>query len=202
MTQVKRRKYHTSFFNPSVALPTSQDILQPFHCFIYATAHSQTLFSHLLCHRLFTYITWRAVQLIKPFRHFIYVTAHSQTLPSLYQRHNVFSKLSVASSTPQLILQPFYRFSYVTGSSLTSPGEPQSSFSNLSVTSSTPQLILKPFLRFTYFTTRSPILPLLHLSHSSFSNPFAYPTSQALHLRHMECHLSKRPTIFYSCHYL
>ena len=34
-----------------------------------------------------------------------------------------FSNLSVASPTPQLILQPFFRFSYVTGFSLTSPGE-------------------------------------------------------------------------------
>ena len=31
---------------------------------------------------------------------------------------------SVALRTSQLILQPFIRFSYVTGSSLTSPGEP------------------------------------------------------------------------------
>ena len=32
----------------------------------------------------------------------------------------------------------------------------------------------------------SPTLPLLHLRHSSFSNPsFASPTSQALHLRHL-----------------
>ena len=35
-----------------------------------------------------------------------------------------FSKLSVTSPTSQLILQPYFRFSYITGSSLTSPGEP------------------------------------------------------------------------------
>ena len=35
-----------------------------------------------------------------------------------------FSNPSVASPTSQLILQPFCRFSYVTGFSLTSPGEP------------------------------------------------------------------------------
>ena len=35
-----------------------------------------------------------------------------------------FSNPSVASPTSQLILQTFFRFSYVTGSSLTSPGEP------------------------------------------------------------------------------
>ena len=39
---------------------------------------------------------------------------------------------------------------------------------------------LRPF---TYVTTHSPTLPLLHLRHSSFSNPsFASPKSQALHL--------------------
>ena len=52
-----------------------------------------------------------------------YVTAHSPTLPSLYLRHNSFSNPSVASLTSQLILQPFYRFSYGTGFSLTSPAE-------------------------------------------------------------------------------
>ena len=38
---------HSSFSNPSVALPTSQLILQPF-------------FPLHLCHRLFTYVSWRA----------------------------------------------------------------------------------------------------------------------------------------------
>ena len=58
------------------------------------------------------------------FRHFTYVTTHSATLPSLYLCHNSFSNPSVASPTPQFILQPFFRFSYVTSSSLNSPGEP------------------------------------------------------------------------------
>ena len=59
-------------------------------------------------------------------------------------------------------------------------------FSNLSVTSPTSQLILQPFRRFIYATAHSPTLPLLHLRHSSFSNPsFACPTSLALHLIHM-----------------
>ena len=53
--------------------------------------------------------------------HFTYVTTHSPTLPSLYLRHSSFSNPSVASPTSQLILQPFFRFSNVTGSS---PGEP------------------------------------------------------------------------------
>ena len=63
--------------------------------------------------------------------------AHSPTFPSLhlrhssfsnpsvlYLRHSSFSNSSIASPTSQLILQPLFRFSYVTGSSLTSPGEP------------------------------------------------------------------------------
>ena len=63
-----------------------------------------------------------------------------------------------------------------------SPGD-VCSFSKLSVTLPTSQLILQPFRRFTYVTAHSQILPLLHLRHSSFSNPsFASPTSQALHL--------------------
>ena len=59
------------------------------------------------------------------------------------------------------------------------------------------ELILQPV--FSYVTVHSPTLlslylrynslsklPLLHLRHSSFSNPsFASPTSQALHLRHL-----------------
>ena len=57
--------------------------------------------------------------ILQLFSHFIYVTTHSPTLPSLYPRHSSFSNPSVASPTSQLI-QP----SYVTGSSLTSPGEP------------------------------------------------------------------------------
>ena len=59
-------------------------------------------------------------------------------------------------------------------------------FSNLSITSSMSQLILQPFCRFTYVTAHSSTLPLLHLRHSSFSNPsFSSPKSQALHLRHL-----------------
>ena len=52
---------HCSFSNPSVILPTSQLIFQPFLCFTYITAHSPTLILLLLHHRLFTYVTWWAV---------------------------------------------------------------------------------------------------------------------------------------------
>ena len=65
-----------------------------------------------------------ALLIIKPFRHFTYVTTHSPILPSLYLRHRSFSNTSVASPMSQHILQPLFRFSYVTGSSLTSPCEP------------------------------------------------------------------------------
>ena len=57
--------YVTSFPYPSVTSSTSQLILQPFRCFSYVTAHSPTLPSHLLRHRLFTYVTWRAAHDLK-----------------------------------------------------------------------------------------------------------------------------------------
>ena len=68
--------------------------------------------------------TSQLILILQAFHHFPYVTAHSPTLPSLYLHHNPFSNPSVASPTSQLILQPFPRFTYVTGFSLTSPGEP------------------------------------------------------------------------------
>ena len=55
---------YSSISNPSVALPTSQLILQPFRCFTYDTGHSPTLLSLLLRHRLFTYVTRRAVHVM------------------------------------------------------------------------------------------------------------------------------------------
>ena len=91
---------HSSFSDPSVALPTSQLILQPFRRFTYVTAHFPTL----------------------PLLH--HVTIHCATLPSLYLHHSSFSNPSVAPPISQFILQPFLRFSYVTSSSLISPGEP------------------------------------------------------------------------------
>ena len=82
---------HNSISNPSLALPTSQLILQPFHCFTYVTAHSPTL---LLLHLL-------------------YITAHSP-LPLLHLCHSSFSNTSIALPMSQLILQPFCCFTYVT----------------------------------------------------------------------------------------
>ena len=107
---------HSSFSNPSVASPMSHLILQPFRFFTYVTAHSPTLLSLLIRHRLLTYVTWRVAHVPSPTLPLI--------LPLLHPRHRSFSNHSVASPTSQLILQPFFRLSYVTGSSLTSPGEP------------------------------------------------------------------------------
>ena len=96
-----------SLYSHCVASPTSQLILQPFHRFTYITAHSTTLPLLNLRHR-----------------HFTYVTAHSPTLPPLHQRHSSFYNPSAAWPTSQVILQPFRCFTYVTGTSHTSPGEP------------------------------------------------------------------------------
>ena len=69
---------HSSFSNPSLALPMSQLIFEPFCCFTYITDHSPTIPSL-----------------------FIYVTAHSPTLPLLHLCHSSFSNPSFASPTSQ-----------------------------------------------------------------------------------------------------
>ena len=189
-----------SFSNLSVTSPTSQLILQPFRRFTYVPPHSPTiplldlgLRHSSLSNASFASPTSQALHLIN-------LASSSPTFPSLHLRHNSFSNPSVALTTSQLILQPFRCFTYVTvhsptffflsyftSSSLNSPGE---LISNLSVTSPTSQLIIQPFRCFTYITAHSPTIPLLHLRHSSFSNPsFASPTSQDFHL----CHLASRP---------
>ena len=89
--------------------------------FTYVTAHSPTLLSLLLRHRLFTYLTSKAHSPTFPSLHLR--QAHSPTIPSLYLRHSPFSNPSVTSLKSQIILQPFFRFPYVTSSSLNSPGE-------------------------------------------------------------------------------
>ena len=132
---------HSSFSHPSVGSPTSQFIIQPFFRFSYVTSSSRIHLASRPCVILYSnsidllvskiLIAWAACQVMKvkslilqPSRHFTYATAHSPTLPSLYLRHSLFSNPSVSSPTSQLILQPFFRFSYFTGFSLTSPGEP------------------------------------------------------------------------------
>ena len=49
--------------------------------------------------------------------------SHSPTLTSLHLRHSSFSNPSATLPTSQLILQPFRCFTYIIGTSLTSPGE-------------------------------------------------------------------------------
>ena len=88
---------HNSFFNPSVALPMLQLILQPFCCFTYVTVHSPTLLLLLLHRKL----------ILQSLRHFTYTITHSPTL--------------VALPTLQLILQPFHCFTYFTAHSTTLP---------------------------------------------------------------------------------
>ena len=86
---------HNSFSNPSVALPTSQLILQSFRCFTYVTDHSPTLLSLLLRHKLCSFsklsVTSPTSQILQPFRHFTYVTAHSPTFLSLLLNHKLFT---------------------------------------------------------------------------------------------------------------
>ena len=96
----------SSFSNPSVALPTSQLILQPFRCFTYVTAHSPTFPSLHLRHSSFSNpsVASPTSQIIlHPFRRFTYVTAHSPTFPLLHLRHNSFSNPSFASPTSQAL---------------------------------------------------------------------------------------------------
>ena len=81
--------------------------------------------------RLASWFKWKfcevgeAPLILQAFSHFTYVLAHSPTLPSLYLRRSSFSNPSVASPTSQLILQPVFRFSYLTEFSLMSAGEPR-----------------------------------------------------------------------------
>ena len=73
--------YIYRFSNPSVTLPTSQLILQPFRCFSYVTAHSPTLLSLLLPHSIFTYVTWRAAHVLHSMR-VIWMTEPSNMTPT------------------------------------------------------------------------------------------------------------------------
>ena len=68
---------HSSFSNPSVALPTSQLILQPFCHLTYVTTHSPTLSSLYLRHSSFSNpsVASPTSQIIlQPFFRFSYVT--------------------------------------------------------------------------------------------------------------------------------
>ena len=153
--------HHNSFSIPSIALPTSQLILQ-------SRAHSPTFLSLHLHHNSFSnpsVVLPMSQLILQPFRCFAYVTAHSPTLPLLRLRHSSFSSPSFASPKSEAL-----HLRHV-GCSVT----------NLSVTSPTSQFILHPFHRFTYVTAHFPTLPSLYLRHSSLSNPsFALRTSQLI----------------------
>ena len=97
---------HSSFSNPSVALPTSQLIPQPFCCLTYVTAHSPTLPSLYLLHSSFpnpSVASPTSQLILQPFRRFTYVTDHSPTLLLPHLRHSPFSSPSFASSTSQAL---------------------------------------------------------------------------------------------------
>ena len=85
----------SSFSNLSVALPTSQLILQTFRCFTYVTA----LCSILQPFRHFTYVPL----ILQSFCRFTYVTAHSGSLPLLHLRRSSFSNPTFASPTSQAL---------------------------------------------------------------------------------------------------
>ena len=120
----------------SVTSLTSQIIIPPFRRFTYVTNHYPTLPSLYIRHSSFSNPSFasptsQALHLIHlaaanspPFPSLHLNTTHFLTLPSLYVRHSSFSNPSVVSPTSQFILQPVFRFSYVTSSSLNSPGEP------------------------------------------------------------------------------
>ena len=69
---------HSSFSNPSAALPTSQLILQPFRCFIYVICTSPT-----------------SQVILQPFRCSTYVTGTSCTSPGEPPMHRGMKKQSV-----------------------------------------------------------------------------------------------------------
>ena len=84
---------HSSFCNPSVALPMAQPILQPFRCFTYVQFILQPFFRFLYVTRSLSnlFVTSSTSQLIlQPFRRFTYVKTHSPTLPLLHLRHSSF----------------------------------------------------------------------------------------------------------------
>ena len=109
--------HHNSFSNPSVALPTSQLILQPFCCFTYVTIHSPTLLLLYLHHSSFSNPSVASPMsqfILQPFCCFTYTTAHSSTLLLLHLRHSSFKPYfafptSQALHLPHLASRPCFR---------------------------------------------------------------------------------------------
>ena len=132
----------SSFSKPSFASSTPQ-ALHLIH--LVSPAHSPTFpLLHLrhssLSNPSFASSTSHALRLIH-----LASSAHFPTLPSLHLRHSSFSNPSVSSPTPQFILQPLFRFSYVTSSSLNSPGEPPMPYCILFIASPTLESEIFPF---------------------------------------------------------
>ena len=84
---------HNSFSNPSVALRTSQLILQTLPL-LYLHQNSFSNPSVALP---------TSELILQPFRRFTYVRTHSPTFPSLYLRHSSFSNPSFASAASQAL---------------------------------------------------------------------------------------------------
>ena len=98
---------HSSFSNLSVALPTPQLILQPFRCLTNVTAHSPTLLSLLLCHRFFTYVTWRTAHVMNIVLSFFVLAQGKHLRPFLY--------LQWYSRKQQILPHPSTPFKYFRG---------------------------------------------------------------------------------------
>ena len=107
--------HHSSFSNPSVASPTSQIILQPFHDFTYVTAHSQPFYrltyitgtsstslgelpmlinivcnslNHLSAKRKFRFIPWNCLCRLHRLKHDLYeICIQSVANPDQYFRY-------------------------------------------------------------------------------------------------------------------
>ena len=114
---------HSSFSNHFIILPTSELILQSFHCFTFCLNFFNSSQNCKICCILFY-----CQLILQPFRHFIYVTAHSPTILSLYLRHNSFSNPSFACPTSQALhliqlcfTSSLLHFTYVTTHSPTLP---------------------------------------------------------------------------------
>ena len=101
----------SSFSNLSITSPTSELILQPFHCFTYVTAHSPTILLLHQCHSSFSNpsVALPTSQLIlQPFCCFTNVTAHSQTLLSLLLHHRLFTYVTWRAAPVMNIVLSFF----------------------------------------------------------------------------------------------
>ena len=167
-----RHLRHNSFSSPSVALPTSQLILQPFRCLTYVTVHSPTLLSLLLRHK--GQSAFSNLSVTSPTSQ--HILQHSVASPSsqlILQLFRCFIYVTVNFATLLSLLLP-HKLSCVTMSRAHSPIFPSlhlrhNSFSSTSVALPTSQLILQPFLCFTYITVHSPTLLSLLLRHKLFT---------------------------------